>query len=335
MSQPNPLCVGIDVSKATLDIAASSDVAQFTVSNDSDGFNAIITGLRRHSVALVLMEATGGLEVAVACSLQAEGFEVAVACSLQAEGFEVAVVNPRQARDFARAMGYLAKTDRIDARVLTQMAEVINRHPERKRFIRALPDAERQALAAMVVRRRQLIAMLVAERNRLHPSHPQNKKSINTIIKALEDELVRLEKEMDSHIRNHFKEIAERLSSIKGVGTMTVSAMLAEIPELGTLSRREISALIGVAPVNRDSGTMRGRRTIFGGRAGVRSALYMAALVATRFNPVIKTFYVRLLAAGKAKKVALVACMRKLLTILNAMLRKNEEWDESYHHVVP
>ena len=311
MSQPNPLCVGIDVSKATLDIAASSDVAQFTVSNDSDGFNAIITGLRRHSVALVLMEATGGLEVAVACSLQAEGF------------------------DFARAMGYLAKTDRIDARVLTQMAEVINRHPERKRFIRALPDAERQALAAMVVRRRQLIAMLVAERNRLYPSHPQNKKSINTIIKALEDELARLEKDMNSHIRNHFKEIAERLSSIKGVGTMTVSAMLAEIPELGTLSRREISALIGVAPVNRDSGTMRGRRTIFGGRAGVRSALYMAALVATRFNPVIKTFYVRLLAAGKAKKVALVACMRKLLTILNAMLRKNEEWDESYHHVAP
>ncbi|MFL1829694.1 transposase-like protein [Klebsiella pneumoniae] len=283
MSQPNPLCVGIDVSKATLDIAASSDVAQFTVSNDSDGFNAIITGLRRHSVALVLMEATGGLEVAVACSLQAEGFEVAV-------------VNPRQARDFARAMGYLAKTDRIDARVLTQMAEVINRHPERKRFIRALPDAERQALAAMVVRRRQLIAMLVAERNRLYPSHPQNKKSINTIIKALEDELARLEKDMNSHIRNHFKEIAERLSSIKGV---------------------------------------RGRRTIFGGRAGVRSALYMAALVATRFNPVIKTFYVRLLAAGKAKKVALVACMRKLLTILNAMLRKNEEWDESYHHVAP
>ncbi|STW39632.1 transposase-like protein [Klebsiella pneumoniae] len=130
--------------------------------------------------------------------------------------------------------------------------------------------------------------MLVAERNRLYPSHPQNKKSINTIIKALEDELARLEKDMNSHIRNHFKEIAERLSSIKGVGTMTVSAMLAEIPELGTLSRREISALIGVAPVNRDSGTMRGRRTIFGGRAGVRSALYMAALVATRFNPVIK-----------------------------------------------
>ncbi|HIA1616335.1 TPA: IS110 family transposase, partial [Salmonella enterica] len=318
MSQPNPLCVGVDISKATLDIAANSDIAQFTVSNDSDGFDAIIAELRKHTVALVLMEATGGLEAAVACSIQTEGFAVAV-------------VNPRQARDFARAMGYLAKTDRIDARVLAQMAEVINRHPERERFIRVLPDAERQVLAAMVVRRRQLIAMLVAERNRLHPAHPQSRKSINTIIKALEDELARIDEDMNDHIRDHFKELAERLSSIKGVGTMTVAALLAEVPELGSLSRREISALVGVAPVNRDSGTMRGRRTIFGGRAGVRTALYMAALVATRFNPVIKDFYTRLLAAGKAKKVALVACMRKLLTILNAMLRKNEEWNESYH----
>ncbi|EAT1859363.1 IS110 family transposase [Salmonella enterica] len=322
MSQPNPLCVGVDISKATLDIAANSDIAQFTVSNDSDGFDAIIAELRKHTVALVLMEATGGLEAAVACSIQTEGFAVAV-------------VNPRQARDFARAMGYLAKTDRIDARVLAQMAEVINRHPERERFIRVLPDAERQVLAAMVVRRRQLIAMLVAERNRLHPAHPQSRKSINTIIKALEDELARIDEDMNDHIRDHFKELAERLSSIKGVGTMTVAALLAEVPELGSLSRREISALVGVAPVNRDSGTMRGRRTIFGGRAGVRTALYMAALVATRFNPVIKDFYTRPLAAGKAKKVALVACMRKLLTILNAMLRKNEEWNESYHHVAP
>lgn len=322
MSQPNPLCVGIDVSKATLDIAASSDIAQVTVSNDSDGFDAIIAELRKHSVALVLMEATGGLEAAVACSLQAEGFDVAV-------------VNPRQARDFARAMGYLAKTDRIDARVLAQMAAVINRHPERERFIRTLPDAERQVLTAMVVRRRQLITMLVAERNRLYPAHPQSRKSINTIIKALEDELARINEDMNSHIRNHFKELAERLGSIKGIGTMTTAALLAEVPELGSLSRREISALVGVAPVNRDSGTMRGRRTIFGGRAGVRTALYMATLVATRFNPVIKAFYTRLVAAGKAKKVALVACMRKLLTILNAMLRKNEEWDESYHQVTP
>ncbi|EED3242870.1 IS110 family transposase [Salmonella enterica subsp. enterica] len=322
MSLPGPLCVGIDVSKATLDIAASSAIEPFSVTNDTDGFDSIIAELREYSVALVLMEATGGLEAAVACALQAEGFEIAV-------------VNPRQARDFARAMGYLAKTDRIDARVLAQMAEVINRHPERSRFIRALPDAERQVLNAMVVRRRQLIAMLGAERNRLYLAPPQSRKSINTIIKALEDELARIDDDMNNHIRSHFKELSERLSGIKGVGTMTVAALLAEVPELGRLSRREISALVGVAPVNRDSGTMRGRRTIFGGRAGVRTALYMAALVATRYNPVIKAFYTRLVAAGKPKKVALVACMRKLLTILNAMLRKNEEWNESYHHVAP
>ncbi|EDT0100702.1 IS110 family transposase [Salmonella enterica] len=322
MSLPGPLCVGIDVSKATLDIAASYAIEQFSVANDADGFDSIIAELRQHDVALVLMEATGGLEAAVACALQAEGFEIAV-------------VNPRQARDFARAIGYLAKTDRIDARVLAQMAEVINRHPERERFIRALPDAERQVLSAMVVRRRQLIAMLVAERNRLYPAHPQSRKSINIIIKALEDELARIDKDMNNHIQNNFKELSERLSSVKGVGTMTAAALLAEVPELGSLSRRQISALVGVAPVNRDSGTMRGRRTIFGGRAGVRTTLYMATLVATRFNPVIKAFYTRLVAAGKPKKVALVACMRKLLTILNAMLRKNEEWNELYHHVAP
>jgi transposase len=322
MSQPNPLCVGIDVSKATLDIAASSAIEQFSVANDTDGFDSIIAELHKRDVALVLMEATGGLEAAVACALQADGFQIAV-------------VNPRQARDFARAMGYLAKTDRIDARMLAQLAEVINRHPERERFIRTLPDAERQVLAAMVVRRRQLITMLVAERNRLYPAHPQSRKSINIIIKALEDELARVDEEMNNHIRSHFKELSDLLSSIKGVGTMTTAALLAEVPELGQLSRREIGALVGVAPINRDSGKMRGRRTIFGGRAGVRSSLYMAALVATRFNPVIKAFYMRLVAAGKPKKVALVACMRKLLTILNAMLRKNEEWNESYHHIAP
>ncbi|EOW7679156.1 IS110 family transposase, partial [Escherichia coli] len=295
---------------------------QFSVGNDSDGFDAIIAELRMYAIALVLMKATGGLETAIVCALQAEGFELAV-------------VNPRQARDFARAMGYLAKTDSIDARVLSQMAEVLNRHPERERFIRALPDTECQVLTAMVVRRRQLITMLVAERNRLHPAHPLNRKSINIIIKALEDELARLDADMNSHIHSHFKELAKRLSSIKGVGTMTAAALLAEVPEQGNLSRREISVLVGMVPVNRDSGTMRGRRTIFGGRAGVRTALYMAALVATRFNPVIKVFYMRLLAAGKPKKVALVTCIRKLLTILNAMLRKNEEWNESYHHVAP
>ncbi|CAM3595591.1 IS110 family transposase [Xenorhabdus nematophila] len=322
MSQPNPLCVGIDVSKASLDIAVNRSVESFTASNDINGFDTIVSVLKQHTVSLVLMEATGGLESAVACSLQAEGFDVVV-------------INPRQARDFARAMGYLAKTDRIDAKVLAQMADVINRHPKRERFIRALPDAERQVLSAMVVRRRQLITMLVAERNRLHPAHPQSRKSINIIISALEAELARIDENMNKHIQTYFKALADRLSAIKGVGAMTAATLLAEVPELGKLSRREISALVGVAPVNRDSGTLRGRRTLFGGRAGVRTALYMATLVATRFNPVIKTFYNRLLAAGKPKKVALVACMRKLLTILNAMIRKDEEWNDSYHQITP
>lgn len=322
MRLPNPLCVGIDVSKATLDIAATAEIEQFTTSNDSDGFDEIVNKLRECEISLVLMEATGGLEAAVACSLQASGFEVTV-------------INPRQARDFARSMGYLAKTDSIDARVLAQMAEVINRHPERERFIRPIQDAERQVLTAIVVRRRQLIAMHVAERNRLHPSHPQSRKSISTIIKSLEDELDRIDAEMNRHIQNHFKDLADKLNTVKGIGLRTTASLLAEVPEPGKLTRRGISSLVGVAPVNRDSGTMRGRRTIFGGRAGARTALYMAALVATRFNPVIKAFYSRLLAVGKPKKVAIVACMRKLLTILNAMLKKNEEWDVSYHSIAP
>lgn len=318
MSLPNQICVGIDVSKATLDIAGTSDISHFTIENTADGFDVIISELKQHAVALILMEATGGLEAAVACALQAEGFEVAI-------------INPKQARDFARSMGYLAKTDRIDAMVLAQMADVLNRHPERERFIRAIPDAGRLILLAIVVRRRQLITMLTAERNRMHPSHLEGKKSISIIVKAIEDELERIDKDMLKHIRTHFKSRADQLSDIKGVGTMTIAALLAEVPELGNLSRRAISALVGVAPVNRDSGTMRGRRTIYGGRSGVRASLYMAALVATRHNPVIKVFYARLVAAGKPKKVALVACMRKLLTIVNAMLRKNEGWDESYH----
>ncbi len=256
------------------------------------------------------MEATGGREAAVACTLQAEGFEVAM-------------VNSRQARDFARAMGCLAKTDRIDARALTQMAEVINRHPEWNRYILALPDAGRQIFAAMVMHRRQLTTMLVAERNRLYPAHPQSRKSIKIIIKALEDELARTDEDINNHIRSHFKALSERLSNIKGVGTMTVAALLAEVPELGQLSRREISVLVGVAPINRESGTMRGRRTIFSGRAGGRSSLYMAALVATRFNSVIKAFYTRLVRAGKPPKVALVA----IILLYDFIV----QWNESYH----
>lgn len=318
MSVSNHRCAGIDVSKGTLDIAISNNASQFTVPNGSDGFTQIIGELKRNKTRLILMEATGGLESGVACYLQSEGFDVVV-------------INPRQARDFARAMGYLAKTDRIDSRVLLQMSEVINQHPEREKYIRPLPDAHRQILAAMVVRRRQLTIMFTAERNRLHLSHFQSYESIKSIISALKGELARIEGEIAIHIKDHFSELSDLLSAVKGVGAAIVAVLLAEVPELGSLSRREISALIGVAPVNRDSGTMRGRRTVFGGRASVRTALYMSALVGMRHNPVIKEFYTRLVAAGKPKKVALTACIRKLLTILNAMLKKNEAWDPMYH----
>lgn len=322
MSQPNQrttfVTVGIDVSKATLDIGFSPMLPAITVTNDIDGFDALLTELVSHSVSLIVMEATGGLEAAAACALQAGGFDVAV-------------INPRQARDFARAMGRLAKTDRIDAVMLAQLAEVIERHPERERFIRPLPDAERQVLSALVTRRRQLVTMLVAERNRLSQTHAQTRKSVSTIIDVLRDELKRIDNEMNNHIQRGFKDLSELLNSVKGIGPATTATLLADIPELGKLNRREISALVGVAPINRDSGRMRGKRTIFGGRHHARSALYMATLVATRFNPVIKPFYGRLVTAGKPKKVALVACMRKLLTILNAMLKEGKAWDNSFH----
>ncbi len=319
MSLPNPLCVGIDVSKETLDISVGTYQTPFTVSNDTEGFDAVVENFRKHSVSLVLMEATGGLESAVAYHLQSEGFEIAI-------------INPRQARDFCRAMGYLAKTDKIDAKALSQMAEVINNHPDRERFILSLPDTERQTLVAIVVRRRQLVSMLVAERNRLYSAHPQSAISIKTIIEVLENELSNIDNSMNKHVKTHFVELSELLGSVKGIGSMTIASLLAEVPELGKLSRREISALIGVAPINRDSGKMRGRKTIFGGRASVRAILYMAALSAARFNSAIKAFYTRLVIAGKPKKVALVACMRKLLTILNAMVRKGQVWDETFHY---
>jgi transposase len=317
MSQPNQHCIGIDIAKLSLDIAGTGEFTSFTTSNDDDGFTIILKALQEMKISLILMEATGGLEASVACILQTAGYEVVV-------------INPRQARDFARSMGYLAKTDKLDATMLAQLAQVIDRHPDRSRYIRALPDEARAVLTAMVVRRRQLNNMLAAERNRRYPSHPQSRKSIDNIIDALESELDRINEEMKQHVKVFFMEQAELIGSVKGVGEVTVASLIAELPELGKLNRREISALTGVAPLNRDSGKMRGRRTTFGGRAGVRAALYMAALVATQFNPAIKMFYQRLLSAGKPKKLALVACMRKLITILNSMIRKGEKWDASF-----
>jgi len=317
MSQLNQQCVGIDIAKLSLDIAGTGEFSAFSTSNDEDGFMAILKALKEARISLILMEATGGLEASVACSLQAAGYDIVA-------------INPRQARDFARSMGYLAKTDKLDAAMLAQLAQVIDRHPDRSRYIRVLPDEARAVLTAMVVRRRQLNHMLVAERNRRYPSHPQSRKSIDNIIDSLESELDRINNEMKQHVKVFFMEQAELIGSVKGVGEVTVASLIAELPELGKLNRREISALTGVAPLNRDSGKMRGRRTTFGGRAGVRATLYMAALVATQFNPAIKEFYQRLLAAGKPKKLALVACMRKLVTILNAIVKNSKTWDPKH-----
>lgn len=315
---PESIVVGIDIAKLSFDAALGVTTDVRTLPNDDAGHEALITVLAGQTVELIVMEATGGLERDLACALQAAGFAVAV-------------VNPRQARDFARAMGYLAKTDRIDARALAALAQVLVRHPERDKFVKALPTAEQQALQALVARRRQLVTMLVAERQRLAVSHKAARASIEALIKAIRQQLDSVEAQLASHIDGHHAALARQLASVRGIGPATIATLIADVPELGTLSRREIAALIGLAPFNRDSGQMRGKRTIFGGRADVRRTLYMATLAAIRFNRVIRQFYDRLVAAGKPKKVAIVACMRKLLTILNAMVRSGRSWDESIH----
>lgn len=315
---PEPIVVGVDIAKKTFDaaIGCTGDIHSF--SNDDAGHEALIAALVGRTVALIVMEATGGLERHLACALQTAGFAIAV-------------VNPRQARDFAKAMGHLAKTDRIDARSLAEFAQVLNRHADREKFIKQLPTAKHQELQALVARRRQLVAMMVAERQRLSTSHTVARKSIEAIIEAIRSQLDTVETDLSTHIDQHHAELSHQLTSVRGIGPASVTTLIAEVPELGILSRREISALIGVAPFNRDSGQMRGKRTTFGGRADVRRVLYMATLTATRFNHVIQRFYERLVAAGKPKKVAIVACMRKLLTILNAMVKSQKKWDESLH----
>jgi transposase len=322
-SLPNPtsdtrVTVGIDVAKATVEVAISGRQKTLALSNDEAGYAALLAELSSLNVGLVLLEATGG-------------FELACATALQLAGLAVAVVNPRQARDFARAMGYLAKTDRIDAAVLVDMARTLLARADLSKLVKPLPNAQQLELQALVTRRRQLMAMKLAEDHRMKMPGVRQRRSLNTIIKALDREIVRVDKDLQAFVGANHAELAALLDSVKGVGKATISTLLAEVPELGKLSGREVSALVGVAPINRDSGTMRGKRSIFGGRPDVRRVLFMAALVASRHNPVIKAFYQRLLAAGKPKKVALVACMRKLLTILNAMVRSGKPWDQALH----
>lgn len=303
--------VGIDVASAHVDVAAVGaelPAALSHVCNDTDGHSALADGLVRLKPGLVLLEATGG-------------YEAALACALQAAGLRVAVVNPRMARDFARAMQRLAKTDQIDATTLAEFAGVLARRPDCERFIRPLSEPEQQDLAALVTRRRQLVSMQLSERQRLRLARPVARPSIEALLEAIARQLDEVEADMARHVEQHHAQMAKLLQSVAGIGRVAAATLIAELPELGRLNRRQICALVGVAPYANDSGTSRGRRRIVGGRFEVRRAPYMATLTATRHNAAIRTFYERLVTAGKLKKVALIACMRRLITHLNAITR--------------
>jgi transposase len=307
---------GIDVSKEALDVAIGTRAQRFA--NDAGGMESIAAWLKQENVDLVVLEATGG-------------YEAAAAAALQVAGLAVAVVNPRQARDFAKSMGVLAKTDKVDAKLLSAFADVIARDERRSKFLHEVPDEKRAELAALVARRRTMVEMRVAEAQRMAMAHKAQRKSLAAVIKVLDKQLAGIDDDLDHHMREHFAELSKLLSSLKGVGTVTVNTLAAMLPELGRIDRRAIAGLVGVAPLARDSGKRRGHRSIWGGRGDIRAVLYMAALAASRRNPVIRAFYERLLAAGKPKKVALVACMKKLLVILNAMVRDNTPWNPEFH----
>ncbi len=299
--------VGIDVAKAKLDVFVNGEVWQ--VQNDPSGISELIVRLKGYNPSLIVLESTGG-------------YESLALGELYAAGLPVARVNPGRVREFAKSIGQLAKTDTLDARILARYAELVRPAPAR------LPDEAEQQLAALVNRRRQLVEMCVAEQNRLGTAPKKLRPGIRTHIDWLKAEIQRIESEMDDFIQQSplWSEKDALLKSVPGVGDVTARTLLSELPELGELDRKEIAALVGVAPFNHDSGRMRGKRRIRGGRTSVRNVLYMATLTATRCNPIIRTFYNRLVQSGKEKKVAIVACMRKLLTILNAILRTYQPW---------
>ena len=312
--------VGIDVAKATLDVQVRPTDQAWSVTNDEAGIRTLLEHVRAVAPTLIVLEATGG-------------YELAVTSALVAAALPVVVVNPRQVRDFAKATGRLAKTDRLDAALLARFAEQV------QPTARPLATDDQRELDALLTRRRQLIEMLTAEKNRLGQVFVKGgkrvKKSLTAHIAYLERELRLADTDLGDLVRRSpvWRERDALLQSAPGVGPVLSLTMLAELPELGTLDRKAIAALVGVAPLNRDSGTLRGKRRIYGGRAPIRATLYMGALVATRHNPVIRAFYQRLLAAGKPKKVALTACMRKLLVILNAMVRQRAPWSPALAEV--
>lgn len=312
------MVVGVDVAKAELVVATGSTGAIVTRANDESGVRALVEELLPLAPERVILEATGG-------------YELLCVSLLAAAQLPVVVVNPRQVREFAKATGQLAKTDRIDAQVLALFGERVQ--PP----VRALPDEHARELEAVLTRRRQLLEMRQAERNRLAQHVGQRtrpiKQSLKKHIAYLDRELAMSDTELGRMIRESpvWRERDDLLQSAPGIGPVVSRTLVAELPELGQLNRRAIAKLVGIAPLTRDSGTWRGKRAIYSGRASVRAALYMAALVAARRNPVVKAYYQRLLARGKAKKVALVACMRKLLTILNHMLRTGQRWNSTHH----
>ena len=302
--------VGIDVSKDRLDVHVCPSGQTFTAPRDDRGIEQLVNDRRSLAPNLIVMEATGG-------------FEVAVAAALAGAALPLAVVNPRQIRDFARATGRLAKTDRLDAQVIALFAERIRPEP------RPLADADSQSLTELIARRRQVVEMLGMEANRLRQArNPRVQHLLRASVQNLKAQLAELDRDIDDSIKRSpiWRAADDLLTSVPGVGDVTAHTLIADLPELGQLDRRRLAALVGVAPINRDSGQMRGKRTIAGGRTDVRNALYMATLSASRWNPVIKQHYQSLVERGRPKKVALVACMRRLLGILNAIMRAKTPW---------
>lgn len=315
MSTPHSECfVGIDVAKARLDIAVLPHGESWSVANDETGIATLVQPLQARSPTGVVLEATGGLEMPATAALASAKLPVVV-------------INPRQVRDFAKATGQLAKTDGIDAHILARFGQALRPEP------RAFKDAQTQELAALLVRRRQLLEMLTAEQNRLATAPKRVRRDIKTHIRWLEKRLQEVDTDLTHSIKASpvWREQDPLLRSVPGVGPILSITLLAELSELGTLNRRQIAALVGVAPFNCDSGTYRGKRRIWGGRAALRAMLYMGTLSAVRCNPVIRAFYERLREAGKEYKVAMTACMRKLLTILNAMVKNHTPWQAESH----
>jgi transposase len=308
MSAPQ-VFVGIDVAKAQLDIALRPTGDRWAVSNDETGLATLVVRLHAVQPALIVLEATGG-------------YHRAVVAALAAAALPLVVVNPRQVRDFAKATGQLAKTDQLDARAVAHFAEAVRPAP------RPLPDAQTEELRALLARRRQLIAMRTAEQNRLENAPHRLRADIEAHITWLTQRVATLDDDLDTTLRASpvWRERETLYRRVPGIGPVCARTLILDLPELGTLSRQRIAALVGVAPFNRDSGTLRGTRTTWGGRAHVRATLYMSTLVAVRYNPILKRFYERLRTAGKVAKVALTACMRKLLTILNAMVKHQKPW---------